>query len=410
MKLTLDDTLHLSVRLGDVGQRAGLPVPFNAVIAGAVLPHPTPVVASMERYSEPFVLDVSRFDAALPVLYGTDGREVGEVTAMGGTAADLVSADTDGLHVTGGTMAGTPVYLPGDKPWTVILRFKDYVYQSSTTVNWIFNTSGANLETASVSNWNQYAVHNRMSAGTTSDLQVYNHTKADGSNSVFDDAIPPSDLGLYALEYRWVNDGETLSLYVNGMKKASIPSAEAGALTDLYLTNNGNTTYSNANTLTVTDFRVLDHADTELNHVLYRWHITGFRGSDNYFQFARLCLYAGTTRLDADSGAVAAAWVDGSRPTYPNAEESAKQLTGDRSRKLCAQRGTVADIYFCIPASLPALTAYSYITANDTPARDPVSWVLEKSVDGGVTWATLDTQSGAAITEDRDTETQRFTV
>ena len=36
---------------------------------------------------------------------------------------------------------------------------------------------------------------------------------------------------------------------------------------------------------------------------------------------------------------------------------------------------------------------YSWATANDDEARDPVRWVVEGSTDGGSTWTELDSQS-----------------
>jgi peptide-N4-(N-acetyl-beta-glucosaminyl)asparagine amidase len=39
------------------------------------------------------------------------------------------------------------------------------------------------------------------------------------------------------------------------------------------------------------------------------------------------------------------------------------------------------------------LDSYDLMSANDSPERDPMDWVLEGSVDGGSTWNTIDTRS-----------------
>lgn len=56
---------------------------------------------------------------------------------------------------------------------------------------------------------------------------------------------------------------------------------------------------------------------------------------------------------------------------------------------------------------LDANSTYTFITPNDEPTRDPVTWALYGSVDG-VNWNRLDDRNGVDITTARKTETQEF--
>jgi hypothetical protein len=53
--------------------------------------------------------------------------------------------------------------------------------------------------------------------------------------------------------------------------------------------------------------------------------------------------------------------------------------------------------------------SYYYVTANDSPNRDPVSWTLAVSNDNS-NWSILDTQSNVTITDNRQANTQTFNI
>ena len=53
--------------------------------------------------------------------------------------------------------------------------------------------------------------------------------------------------------------------------------------------------------------------------------------------------------------------------------------------------------------------SYYYVTANDSPERDPVSWTLAVSNDNS-NWSIIDTQSNVGITSSRQTNTQIFYI
>jgi hypothetical protein len=53
--------------------------------------------------------------------------------------------------------------------------------------------------------------------------------------------------------------------------------------------------------------------------------------------------------------------------------------------------------------------SYYYVTGNDSPDRDPVSWTLAVSNDNS-TWIVLSTQSNVVVTNDRYAITQTFSI
>ena len=376
---------------------------FRGSISGRInIPEPEP---------DPnvFTLDASRFSSDNPVLYSTTGNQIATVSMQHGTVANSVYTVTDGLHVSGATRADFPVELPASGAWTIIYRFKNYslVQESYGNVHMLFTSYGNVLETAYVSNWTTKAVHFRL---PSTQATLYNATQLSPYGGFYDYATMPSDLQYYEMEYRWVNDGQTLSLWVNGVKKASISVENSIDILNLYIV-----VYDNHNVneddITVTHFEVKNTAELP-DRVLYRWRLTGFRGSDNYTQVSRLCLYdSGGSRIDADQSTTAFALKDGSPADFPSANETCSKLTGDRSGKCVIVRGNSNQIDIILSTSMrQGLASYSYVTGNDEPNRDPVSWSLSKSLDGGQTWEEIDQQANVTITTERNTETQRFMI
>ncbi|MDE7122446.1 MAG: hypothetical protein K2O42_09850, partial [Oscillospiraceae bacterium] len=137
------------------------------------------------------------------------------------------------------------------------------------------------------------------------------------------------------------------------------------------------------------------------------------RGSDNYTQISRLCLYdTAGNRLDTANMSYAfACYENGACVSFPNDEETCRCLVNQQDGKTCIARSgnQPISIFLSIPGNT-SLASYSYITGGDLPDRDPVSWILSRSTDGGQTWTEIDTQENVSITTDRDAETQHFSV
>ena len=359
-----------------------------------------------------FTLDVTRFNSAEPSVYDTNGNVIGEVVSIGGSI-DVVQTTQDGIEVAGRTSMRIPVNLPKNQSWTIMYNIKSF--NNSGTIAFVFDSSGENLETAKVTS-TDYIRHRLGISKLGGTYTLYNNTVTFDTSGVemgiCDYATRTSEMTYYNMCYMWVCNGHTLSLYVNGAKKieTSLESFPDN-VTEIGIPNYNNraSSVTNNTKMVVTKFQVANTALSTLSHVLYRWDLLGFRGSNQYFQFARLCLYADGIRLDENAGAVAACWVDGAAPTYGSSSQTVAKITGDRTGKICARRGVTQNIVFSIPSDLEPVDQYSYFAANDEATRDPIDWELYKSVDGGVTWRLLDTQTNIPD-PGRDQETDLFTI
>lgn len=376
-----------------------------------------------------FELDVTRFDPDDPKLYDTNGNVIGQVSMISGSIADNVYTVTDGLHVTGHTNCEIAVDLPKNKPWTIEYSIKDYEYIYPPNVNWFFNSSNATLEIAAVHNFNSHAIHCRLDG--SSEPTLYNYCSLSGnSNGFYDFAIEPSMIYGFEMNFKWVNNGNTLSLWVNGIKKASLPSSDisGGGVSHIGVPNENNSIGSNSNTMVVTGLRVLNYADETNDRVLYKMHITEFRSYDPLFSLAKLCLYSSEgVRIDQNPDNYVAIFRNGgAAQDGVERTESLVYALLSKSQKGGVQYGAgyigrpnggaaadVIDIVFSVPANLPEVDSYSYITPVDPSeiyaSRDPVRWTFQKSTDGGVTWTVLDTRSNVP-NPGRGNETERFYI
>lgn len=356
-----------------------------------------------------FELDTTAFSASNPVVYDTNSNIIGEIIAIGGNVSDCKTVN-DGLEVSGSTSMRIPVNLPKNHAWTIIYCIK--YFNNSGNVEFVFDSKNEELEACKDNSI--YGIRHKFGANGLGDYtllnNVYTFQSDDVQMGIWDEATRTSEMQYYNMDYRWICNGSTLSLFVNGVKKIetsldSFPDNVQELGVPVY--NNGDD--SSASRMVITKLQVLDTAVTTPSHVVYKWSITDFRDYDTYFQFKRLCLYANETRIDGEEGCVAACWVDDLKPAYSSDAETVAKLTGNRTGKLCAERGETQDIYFCVPYELAAVDEYSYITADDYADRDPTSWTLYKSIDGCVTWRVLDTQSDIAD-PGRGTETQIFPI
>ncbi|MDE5769320.1 MAG: hypothetical protein K2H82_08045, partial [Oscillospiraceae bacterium] len=205
-----------------------------------------------------FVLNTKRFSTENPVLYTTGGAKIADVSAQYGDLADKVYVTPDGLHVSGDTRAAFPVDLPASGNWTIIYRIKDYMPINSHPgyfVHHLFDSSDRHLETAYVSNWDSNAMHFRLIRSRNGNYTLYPGTRISGHQGFYDDAVRLSNLQYYQLEYRWINDGNKLTLYVNGVKKAAISTENLEDISELFFALDTNP-YPNEDSFTVTHFEL----------------------------------------------------------------------------------------------------------------------------------------------------------
>lgn len=385
--------------------RAKAPVPVREllplVMAGTREPRPTQ-----------FTLDVRRFSAGDPRLFDTRGRVIGRAETLDpGTLAERVYPTQRGLFREGRAYLRFPVRLA--EQFTVICRFEDFTIGQGR-VHGFMNFSDRSLESViddGASGYHWWFL-TRQAGGH--DRAVFNGTGGQGvdvSYRYHDHTIPPADYPLYSMEHRLVCDGTTISMYLNGILRAQ-ESAEPFGTPDYLDIGYASGEFAAHDTMTVREVTVLGTAQPPDGYRIYRMRITALRGQDGYVQLSRLCLYdAQDNRLDTDAGAVAYALCGSEPAVYPSSAETARALTGDRTGKCCLTRSRLpVQLYFSIPASCGALASYSLVTGGDSPERDPVSWEIQTSYDGGATWVTLDARTDADIPAGRDTESARFVI
>lgn len=142
-----------------------------------------------------------------------------------------------------------------------------------------------------------------------------------------------------------------------------------------------------------------------------RWTITKLKGSTNICQMAELYLY------DKDGNKLS--WISGttvnapSQASYSSSEGPEKIIDGNVNTKFCLLNFNIyttsgMPIVIEIPETID-FTSYSYVTANDSSERDPISWKLELSYDN-TTWFNLSEVSDASITTTRKAETQKWDI
>ena len=96
----------------------------------------------------------------------------------------------------------------------------------------------------------------------------------------------------------------------------------------------------------------------------------------------------------------------------PSGEEPVKLLDNNPLTKWCntnfVANNEIATVYIDNVTSI-SFDSYYYVTGNDVPGRDPISWTLETSNDNS-TWKVVDTQTDVSITDSRKAATQVFTI
>lgn len=151
-----------------------------------------------------------------------------------------------------------------------------------------------------------------------------------------------------------------------------------------------------------------------------RWVITEARGGVGLIQAAEIIFYNGGVPLantgnDSPDGSIIVTNPGGySDPNYDegptrayDGSDSTKWLDFNFPSSQGSPTGqSILVIQFPAPVTFDS---YSWVTGNDVPERDPISWRLEVSSDG-MTWTTIDTRSVVSVSDVRGAIVGPFTV
>jgi hypothetical protein len=211
-----------------------------------------------------------------------------------------------------------------------------------------------------------------------------------------------------------INNSVVYSTVFNPYEVALSPSNIDGTvlLVKEYQVSTGNFIDSSYNTSLVNN-GVTHSTNVPVTYRYLRWLMTQTKGADNFgfgaIQASELVLlYNGATV----SWGLSASATNPDGGSTPN-ELAPKLLDYDINTKWCdLSFGTTSfgtsSIY--IDNVTPIFfNSYYYVTGNDSPDRDPVSWTLSGSNDNS-TWTVLTTQSSVGITSSRQTNTQIFSI
>jgi hypothetical protein len=144
-----------------------------------------------------------------------------------------------------------------------------------------------------------------------------------------------------------------------------------------------------------------------------RWAITQTKGADNVgFGAIQACelvlLYNGAT----------VSWGPSASATNPDGdnvpfEVASKLIDYNINTKWCDNTyGTTSfgtSTIYIDNVSPIFFNSYYYVTGDDVPNRDPVTWTLSGSNDNS-TWTIINTQSNVTITDNRKANTQTFNI
>jgi hypothetical protein len=211
-----------------------------------------------------------------------------------------------------------------------------------------------------------------------------------------------------------INNSVVYSTVFNPYEVALPPTNISGTvlLVKEYQVSTGNFIDSSYNTSLVNN-GVTHSTNVPVTYRYLRWLMTQTKGADNFgfgaIQASELVLlYNGATV----SWGLSASATNPDGGSTPN-ELAPKLLDYDINTKWCdLSFGTTSfgtsSIY--IDNVTPIFfNSYYYVTGNDSPDRDPVSWTLAVSNDNS-TWIVLSTQSNVVVTNDRYAITQTFSI
>jgi hypothetical protein len=120
-------------------------------------------------------------------------------------------------------------------------------------------------------------------------------------------------------------------------------------------------------------------------------------------QFAELIFRYNGIRIDTTNGAATATNPGGNNPSN---ETPDKAIDGKNNTKFLDFN--IKPLIIDFKKSI-SVTDYTFVTANDSNGRDPISWTLEGSNDS-TTWTTLDTKDSYNTPTGRLTSLSYFTI
>ena len=134
-----------------------------------------------------------------------------------------------------------------------------------------------------------------------------------------------------------------------------------------------------------------------------KWKITKLRNTTEYIKITGFQTWAdGTSQM---SFSAVSCTINGAEPYYFSDSEHIENLIDGTSSVFCCRFDTECTIILTLTDATDIFYAYNYVTGNNLPEWDPVSWELYKS-DDGTTWELVDAQTDADITMSRNSSTQ----
>jgi len=157
------------------------------------------------------------------------------------------------------------------------------------------------------------------------------------------------------------------------------------------------------------DAHYLNTEVTPLGYRYIKWYITDINSmSASMTQISELYLQNNGSTITWGS-----ATITNPEGSNPGSESPPNLIDGSINTKVLDfnvdQGGGSIFIIDAGVGNLFDFNSYYYVTGNDTPARDPISWTIEGSNDG-TNYTVLHTVSNATITSSRRANTQTFTL
>ena len=209
-----------------------------------------------------------------------------------------------------------------------------------------------------------------------------------------------------------INNGVVYSTDFNPYEVALPPTNIPGTvlLVNEYSASTGNFIDSSYNK-TLVNKGATHSTDVPMKYRYLRWLMTQTTGADN-FAAIQACdlvlLYNGAT----------VSWGPSASATNPDGDNVPSELASNLldyniNTKWCDNTyGTTSfgtSTVYIDNVNPIVFNSYYYVTGNDSPDRDPVSWTLAVSNDNS-NWSIIDTQTSVGITSSRQTNTQIFYI
>ena len=145
----------------------------------------------------------------------------------------------------------------------------------------------------------------------------------------------------------------------------------------------------------------------EFTSQYFRWRPTKLRNSTNELQISEFKFMLGTTAVPWSTATVT---TTGGGVFANEGVANIKDLsTNTKWFTRYTVASTPAVVVFSFPAPV-TVDKYSFATANDFDARDPVSWVLETGTSASGPWAPIDVRTNYPTTIDRFTWVEELTI